>query len=273
MSSSDTVNCPVCHENIPTEYVICPYDGYSLVKQLREKIKSKIKFREGVNRAIRLLRSPQTNTNIVLDEIVTNSDRKGPLFILFILSWVFGAQIAPYYNAYFYSSTPLDIGYVFFFAIIGGLIVGLATIIFFIIFWYIISLLIHIASKLLASSTVTGTASFKETQSIVGYAMAPYIIGMFILNILLFFIVPTNNTSEFFVETNLPSLGIKYVDGFGSQVGSAVSIFYLVFFIGFSVWSVYICGMGLEKLHRIPRNQAFLVPTAFIAFYLFITYF
>ena len=160
MSSSDTVNCPVCHENIPTEYVICPYDGYSLVKQLREKIKSKIKFREGVNRAIRLLRSPQTNTNIVLDEIVTNSDRKGPLFILFILSWVFGAQIAPYYNAYFYSSTPLDIGYVFFFAIIGGLIVGLATIIFFIIFWYIISLLIHIASKLLASSTVTGTASF-----------------------------------------------------------------------------------------------------------------
>ncbi len=273
MSTSDTVNCPVCHENIPTEYVICPYDGYSLVKQLREKIKTKIKFREGINRAIRLLRSPQTNTNIVLDEIVTNSDRKGPLFILFILAWVFGFQIAPYYNAYFYSTSPLDIGYVMFFGVIGGFIVAIVSYLFFIIFWFIISLLIHIASKLLASSTVSGTASFRETQSIVGYAMGPYIIGMLILDLLLFFIVPTSTSDGFFVTTRLSTIGLTYVNGFSSSVASAIGIFYLVFFVGFSVWSVYICGTGLEKLHRIPRNQAFLVPIGIIVFYLFITYF
>ena len=273
MSSSDTINCPVCHENIPMEYVICPYDGYSLVKQLREKIKTKIKFSEGVGRAIRLLRSPQSNTNIVLDEIVTNSDRKGPLFIIFILAWVFGFQIAPYYNAYYYSTAPLDIGYVFFLGVIGGLVVAIASYLFYIIFWFIASFLIHIASKLLASSTVTGTASFRETQSIVGYALGPYIIGMMILNLLLFFIIPTNSSADFFVFTTNTTLNASYVNGFGTQVASAIGIFYLVFFVGFSIWSVYICGMGIEKLHRIPRNQAFLIPSALIFLILFITYF
>lgn len=273
MSTSDTVNCPVCHENIPTEYVICPYDGYSLVKQLREKIKTKIKFSEGINRAIRLLRSPQNNTSIVLDEIVTNSDRKGPLFVLFILAWVFGFSIAPYYNAYYYSIAPLDIGWVFIFGLIGGLIVGIIAFFFFIIFWFIVSGLIHIASKLMASSTVTGAAAFRETQSIVGYAMAPYIIGMFILNILLFFILPTNASSNFFITTHSTVAGLTYVNGFGNSVSSAIGLFYLIFFLGFSAWSVYICGSGLEKLHRMPRNQAYLIPIAMILLILYISYF
>lgn len=273
MSTSDTVNCPVCHENIPTEYVICPYDGYSLVKQLREKIIAKIKFTEGVGRAIRLLRAPLSNTNIVMDEVVTNSDRKGPIFVLFILAWVFGFQIAPYYNAYYASIAPLDIVYVFILGIIGGLIVAILTYLFYIFIWFFISLMIHIASKLLASSSLTGTAAFKETQSIVGYAMAPYIIGMLILDILLFIIVPANASGNFFVTTQLSTIGFSYVNGFGSQVVSAISFFYLAFFLGFSIWSVYICGTGLEKLHRIPRYQAFLIPSAMVAIVLFITYF
>ena len=271
MSTSDTVNCPVCHENIPTEYVICPYDGYSLIKQLREKIKTKIKFREGVGRAIRLLRAPQTNTGPVLDEIVSNSDRKGPLFILFILAWVFGFLIGHYFNAYYASTTPMDIGYVLILGVIGGLIIAIFSYIFFIIFWYITSFLIHVASKILSSSTVTGTASFKETQSIVGYAMGPYIIGMAILNVLLFFLLPTNVApADFFVTT---SKGLTYVNGGGQAIASAIGIFYMIFFIGFSIWSVYICGTGLEKLHRIPRNQAYIIPAAMILFILFITYF
>ena len=101
MSSTDTVQCPICKENIPTDYVVCPYDGYSLIKQLREKIKTKIKFSESIGRVMRLIRSPIQNTNIVMEEVTTNSDRKGPLFVLFILAWVFGFQAAPYFNAYY----------------------------------------------------------------------------------------------------------------------------------------------------------------------------
>ena len=273
MSSTDTVQCPICKENIPTDYVVCPYDGYSLIKQLREKIKTKIKFREGIGRAIQLIRSPLQNTNRIMDDVVNNSDRKGPLFILFILSWVFGAQIAPYFNAYYSSIAPIDIGWIIMFAFIGGFIIGIVTYLFFIIFWFIVSVLIHFSSKMLASS-LTGTAAFRETQSIVGYALAPYIIGMLLLDILLFFIIPTNSSgSSFFTTTRYSTIGLTIVTGFGSNVANSVGLFYLVFFVGFSVWSIYICAIGIEKLHRLPRNQSFLIPIAVIGIIVFITYF
>jgi hypothetical protein len=274
MSSTDTVNCPICKENIPTDYVVCPYDGYSLIKQLREKVKTKVRLRDGISRSIRLMKSPRSNTNIVLDEVVTNSDRKGPLFILFLFAWVFGFQIAPYYNAYFSSIEPLDIGYVFFFGLIGGFIIAIVTYVFFVIFWFIVSFMIHFSSKMLASSTITGTAAFKETQSIVGYALAPYVVGMFILNTVLFVLLPTNVTgSSFFTTATNFNLNVTYVNGLGPSIVSAVSLIYLIFFIGFSIWSVYICGSGIEKLHRLPRNQAYIIPVAVLALYVFVTYF
>lgn len=273
MSTTDTVQCPICKEQIPTDYVVCPYDGYSLIKQLREKIKAKIKFTEGIGRAIRLLRSPIQNTSVVMEEVTTNSDRKGPLFILFILSWVFGFQVAPYFNAYYLHSLPLDIGWVLIFGILGGFMLGIATFIFFLLFWYIVTIMIHFSSKMFASS-LTGSAAFKETQSIVGYALAPYIVGMFILDILLFFIVPSNvSSANFFTYTTYPTLKKTIVSGFGSQVSNSVGIFYLVFFVGFSIWSVFICATGIEKLHRLPKNQSYIIPGAVIVLIIVITYF
>ena len=131
--------------------------------------------------------------------------------------------------------------------------------------------MIHFTSKMLASSSLTGSAAFKETQSIVGYALAPYIIGMLILNILLFFIVPTNASSNFFsIPTNT---ALFPVEGLSSSVSGAVGIVYLVFFVGFSFWSIYICGTGLEKLHRLPKNQSFVIPGVVVALILFISYF
>ena len=271
MSSTDTINCPMCHENIPLDYVVCPYDGYSLIKQLREKAHTKIKFREGIGRAIRLIRNPRLNTNYVMDEVITNPDRKGPLLVLFILSWTFGFQIAPFFNAFYGDS--LDIVIIFLLGFLGGFIVAIFTFLFYVIFWYIITFIIHFSSKLLASSRLTGTAAFKETQSIVGYALAPYIVGMFILNILLFILIPANpNSSTFFnFETN-QTLGITYANGLGPELSSSIGIIYLLFFLGFSIWSVYICATGLEKLHRITKIQSFIIPAAVVFLYLFITY-
>lgn len=270
MSSTDTINCPVCHESIPMEYVICPYDGYSLVKQLREKIKSKIKIREGIGRAIRLIKAPQVNTTIVMDEVVTNADRKGPLIVLFMLAWTFGFQIAPYFNAYYGNS--LDIVFVFIIGFLGGFIVALATFLFFLIFWYIITFIIHFASKMLASTSVSGSAAFKETQSVVGYSLVPYLVVMFILNIVLFFILPTNIPQADFItfQTNA-TLG-ELVSGVGPGVTAATQMIYLLFFFIASAWSVYICATGLEKLHRVTRLQSFFIPIAVVFIYLFVTY-
>jgi hypothetical protein len=263
MSTTDTVRCPSCGENIPTDYVVCPYDGYSLIKELREKTRVKIKFREGVSRVYRLLRHPTKNSNIVFDEIVTNYDRKGPILILFLFGWVFGFQIAPYFNAYYIANGPAqDIIFIFILGFIGGIILSLVSLFFFIIFWYLISFIIHFSSKLITSS-IAG-ASFKETLSVVGYSLVPYIVGMFILNILLFIIVPP--TTNFF-ETN-PTTGA--VIGLSQEVAASVSLFYLLFFIGFSVWFVYLCSLGLEKLHRLSRVQSLAVPVGTLILYMFV---
>ena len=127
MSTTSTVRCPSCGENIPTDYVVCPYDGYSLIKELREKTRVKIKLRESISRIIRLIRSPRANSNIVFDEIITNYDRKGPIVVLFLLGWVFGFQIAPYFNAYYLATNPQDIVFIYFLGVIGGLILSIAA--------------------------------------------------------------------------------------------------------------------------------------------------
>ena len=136
--------------------------------------------------------------------------------------------------------------------------------------------MIHFSSKMFSSS-LTGSAAFKETQSIVGYALTPYIVGMVILDLLLFLIVPTNSSGSFFTliqycptnSSKCSTIGAK----FGSRVSSSVGIFYLIFFVGFSIWSIYICATGIEKLHRLPKNQSYLIPGAVIALIIFITYF
>lgn len=261
MSTTSSIRCPSCGENVPTDYIVCPYDGYSLIKELREKVRTKIKLREGISRSIRLVKDPLKNTEIVMEEVVTNFDRKGPIFILFMLGWVFGFQIAPYFNAYYSSiGAPQDIVYIFLLGLIGGFIVSLAALFFLIIFWYLLSLVVHFSSKMLTSS-IAG-ASFKETQSIVGYALVPYIVGMFILNILLFFIVPAANPAFFKPE--------GAVTIFSDEIASSVSLFYLIFFLGFSVWTTYILSNGLEKLHRLSRNQSFAVPIGTLVLYMII---
>lgn len=264
MSTTDTVRCPSCSENIPTDYVVCPYDGYSLIKQLREKIRIQIKLRESISRIIRIIKNPRNNSEIVFEEVVTNYDRKGPLIILLLLGWVFGFQIAPYFNAYYLSiGNGQNLIFIYMIGFLGGLIVSIASLIFLIIFWYILSFIIHFASKMISGS-IAG-ASFKETQSIVGYSLVPYLVGMFLLNILLFIVIPTSSSN--FFKSN-PNTGL--VIGLSDDLASSVSIFYLIFFLGFSIWTVYLCATGLEKLHRLSRNQSYLVPIVVLVLYMFV---
>lgn len=263
MSSTNTIRCPSCGENIPTDYVVCPYDGYSLIKELREKTRVKIKLREGFSRTYRLIRQPLKNSNIVFEEIVTNFDRKGPLLILFLFGWVFSFQMAPFFNAYYNANgVPQDLIFILMLGFAGGLMLGLFVFPFLIIFWYMITFIIHFSSKLLTSS-IAG-ASFKETQSIVGYSLIPYVIGMFILNWILFFIIP--ETSNFFTTNS----NTGAVIGLSDEVSAGISLFYLLMFLLVSVWFVYLCSLGLEKLHRLSRIQSIAIPVTTVVLYIFV---
>lgn len=269
MSTTETITCPSCGESIPTDYVVCPYDGYSLVKELRETIRTKIKFREGIGRAYRLVRSPLQNTTQVMNEVATNFDRKGPLFVIFIVSFLYSFRLAAYANLYIMGSSAqsAEIGFIILLGLTSGLVIGILLFPFAIIFWYLFTILIHFGSRFQGA----GTASFKETASVVGYAITPFIIGLLILNFLLFFIIPPGNIIEITTEPSSlfgRNVGIGYLPG-----NEIVTNVHLIIFIMFAAWFVYICGNGLEKLHTLPRIQAFGLPTGVMIVYVWFAFF
>lgn len=269
MSSSDTITCPSCGEQIPTDYVVCPYDGYSLVKELRQKVRTKIRLKEGIGRAYRLLRQPMKNTDRVMEEVATNYDRKGPLVVLFLISFLMAFRVAPYSNAYLSGTTVApEMGFILILGLVSGFMFGPVVFIFGLILWYGISLVVHYAGKLLSSS-VAGTAEFKETQSVVGYALTPLVLGLFLLNILFFFVLPEGNIYN---QQAASSFFETVVVGYNSDVAGEIELFYMVFYALFATWSVVICGVGFEKVHRVPKVQSFGVPAAVALLYGFVAF-
>jgi hypothetical protein len=262
LSSSDTITCPSCGESIPTDYVVCPYDGYSLVKELREKIKVKIKLREGINRAYRLLRDPRSTIQ-VMEEVASNVDRKGPLFILFAFSFLYCFRLAAYTNAYVNgTSGSADMGFILILGLVAGLLLGLVVFIFTVIFWNLITLIVHFGSRFLS-----GTATYRESQSVVGYSMSPFILGLIILNVLLFFMLPDGDI----ISTTTNALGQTVGIGYNED-GSSITSIYMLLFLIFAAWAVAICGFGLELVHRLPRLQAFGLPGAIAVIYFWLAF-
>lgn len=268
VSTTDTITCPSCGESIPTDYVVCPYDGYSLIKELREKVRTKIKFREGIGRAYRLVRSPLKNTTEVMEEVATNFDRKGPLFVLIIFSFLFSFRLAAFANSYLIGSgQSAEIGFIILLGLISGFILGILLFPFTIIFWYLFTVLIHFGSRFQGA----GTVSFKETASVVGYAITPFIIGLLILNFLLFVFLPLGNIIDITTEPSSlfgRNVGIGYLPGF-----EIVNNLHLIIYVIFAAWFVYICGTGLKVLHALPRFQAFGLPTAVMILYTWFAFF
>ena len=246
-SVSDTVVCPVCHETIPSDYVVCPYDGASLVKQLRAKINVKISFREGISRAIRII-NPQ-HAKKVVDEYATHPDRKGALFVLFVCSFLFAFRLAPYLNAA--TNRSVDILYFIILGFSSGIIIGPVLFLFAIVFWYGISFIYHISAKYLSGSQ---TATFKESQGLIGYMFSPLIVGLIVLNILLFFIVPDGFSNNYNVVSGPPGGLLSPIPSFSENFYNDYWLVNLLFFTLFLAWGAWIVSLGTEKMFRTKRS-------------------
>ncbi|OLS27495.1 MAG: hypothetical protein HeimC3_02730 [Candidatus Heimdallarchaeota archaeon LC_3] len=243
---SDTVVCPVCGEHIPSDYVVCPYDGASLVKELRAKMNVKISLREGISRAIRII-NPQ-KTKKVVDEYSTHPDRKGALFVLYTCSFLFAFRLAPYLNAS--TDKSVDILYFIILGFSSGLIIGSLLFLFAIVFWYGISFIYHISAKYLSGSQ---TATFKESQGLIGYSFSPLIVGLIVLNILLFFIVPEGFSNNYNVVSGPEGGILSPIPSFSENFYNDYWIVNLLFFSLFLIWGAWIVSLGTEKMFRTKR--------------------
>ena len=270
---ADSIICPTCAESIPADYDMCPYDGTSLVKQLREKTKVKIRFSEGINRAYRLAFNPQ-NTIKIAEEYAANPDRKGGLFVLFACSFLYAFRLALYLNKV---SPAIDIIFILIYGIVFGLLGGL-VIFFFVIFgWYILSLIYHYSAKFTSSGTVT----FKESQGVVGYMFAPLITGLLIMNILLFFIAPTCTLAAGNLCTNIYNIAASPAGspisvlsyGFLGSYAGDYNTLNLIFVGGAMLWGIGVGGLMGEKLLRIPRIQSLIVAAVPFVLLLWLNFF
>jgi len=264
MSLSESVICPNCKERVPTDYVICPYCGYSLVETLREEIKVKIGFRTALSRIYRLIKDPIHNTEPVTQDISVNVDFKGPALVvlLFLMGFVmkasvlltkhdnFNAPSIPIGGSLFSILGDISLNIIYFFAFYFSvfiLIPGLLAILlwlFGIIFWRIMALVFHGICKALA-----GSGNRADSTSIIGYSLIPLFISQVIESLLLFILAPANPTVS---PTGGLSFGLyKLLD---------------LIILPFMGWSFYILYLGVKKTHRLPERTAMIASGSFIGF-------
>ncbi|MFW9990453.1 MAG: Yip1 family protein [Candidatus Odinarchaeota archaeon] len=237
MSSEDSVVCPNhgCGERVPKDYVLCPYCGYNLLAVLKEATKVKITIRESIGRIRKLVpvRNPMLLKDKTLEcmgEVATNADRKGPIIVLFLLSAAYSLKLAPYVGAINNASGgPVAVSpqFVFLlFYIFIPLLIGLFLLPVNYLIWRVLAILVHFPSKYMG-----GGGSQVETQSVIGYALTPLIIGELVINTVLYFIIG-NSTSATTLYENMV-------------------LFEAILIIPFFVWAAAIAMIGLMEVHNL----------------------
>ena len=214
----------------------------------------KIRLREGIGRAFRLI-DPR-NTKTVMDEFVANPDRKGGAVVLFLCAFLFAGRLALYVNGAV--GRTVDILFVLILFLTSGLIIGIVFFIFALIFWYALTAIHHISARYLTGSQ---TATFKDSQGLVGYMFAPLIVGLLLLNFLLLFLAPNSFT------------GVYDAVGFLGSNRSDYWMLNLLVFSVFLAWGGYIAVLGSQRLHRITQPQGIAVSAAPVAILLYLLFF
>lgn len=268
MSLSESIICsnPLCRERVPTDYVLCPYCGTSLVEILQERIKVKIRLRDSLKRIYRLLRDPVRNTELVTKDIALNADRKGPLLLILLFIMSFSMKVTVLLTKVPGFSTPqyeiggsiqniiasllinivYFVGYYLSVFIIMPFVMALLLLFFGFLFWRIIALIFHGMCKSLAGNGKRG-----ETASILGYSLAPLFFSQIIVALILFVIAPSNPS---FTDPNFKSLY------------STLDLIIIPFF----AWSFYILYLGTKEVHRLSDRASMAVSGSFIGIFVII---
>ncbi len=247
MSISESLICQQCGERVPGDYVVCPYCGYSLIQLLRQQIKAKVTIFESWGRIYRLLRYPR-RTPEWMSQVATNADRKGGIFVLYLIAASFLTVIGVYFIKL---QVPVVDGWddlvgILFFIIIP-IFGGIAFWPLLFITWFTLSLFLWMFAKLLG-----GKGSFKETMSLLGYSLVPLIPGLLLSNFLLLLFLP--NPSDNPITQGASGADIKAAIAEINAAGVTDLAFLLL--LPFLAWCIYIAANGIEKIHRIKIMES-----------------
>ncbi|MFQ5976670.1 MAG: YIP1 family protein [Candidatus Heimdallarchaeota archaeon] len=235
MSFTDSIICPQCQERAPTDYVLCPYCGYSLVKIVRERTRVHVGFGQAIDRIRRLLIEPIMDpsrslirTRETMREISANPDRKGGLLISFLISVFLLEMVAVYWITT--NGFPLLFSLVFLivFPIFGAFIFFILVF----VVWWVFALATWLLARL-----VGGKGTRKDTSGIVGYALLPLAPAFLVSDLIMFL---QDNTD-----------------------------FVAIIILPFLLWTIYLAALGLQHVHSLDRTFSFGISIFLVAiFYL-----
>ncbi len=225
------LECPSCGERVPSEYVVCPYCGYSLVEVIEKKIKPRIGIRDSLGRVVGMFHYKHFRRTF--NDIKYNPDRKGAFLMVYLVCVTFAGSLI---SKLFLSDAGGGILTIILMYLLGSLGVGLLLLPLAIPTWYVYSFIVWGIAKLL-----DGKGTYSETLGLLGYTLSPVVVNQFLADIILLIIGPRGSAllsyeaSTMFAALNLP---------------------------GFLA-ALYLAWLGLIEVHRLSKQYSAAVVGSF----------
>ncbi len=212
------IQCPICNENAPQGYLLCPFCGADLTTIYETKIFPPIGYKEVWGRIGALLTKPRS----AFLDISDNPDSKGVTLFIFAIAFGMALQIfALLMHNYFFSwRLPVIFILMWIFSLLLPLFI-----------WLIGSFAIRTAARLLG-----GKASKKQIRGIVGYGMLPPTLAS-LFNAILYVIALPWNRTNIYDFTEVFATMTRFRNSFAGILGLIINI------LGFVVAGVFIVFM------------------------------
>ncbi len=239
--------CPNCKEYVPAEYVVCVWCGYDLTRDIEQELKKKgvkLSWIEALRRIWRVIRYPFEG----IKEVSVFPDKKGPILILYIFSFLLTLQLniliwkARYVTNQKYA---LWVGIIFQalypFILLVLMMIGVA----------IISRLIYFVVNVLGGKTEKNAVN-----TLLVYSLSPLLITEGIATFL----------RLFYSKVEIDPITYTTVsNAFASWANSGLTVFINIIRIIGWIWAGFLFAYGLKRNAKISYFESGFVTVVFWA--------
>ncbi|MCG3220016.1 MAG: hypothetical protein H7641_01445 [Candidatus Heimdallarchaeota archaeon] len=266
--SESTQKCPSCTETVPLEYSVCPFCGFGLLEYELRRFVFKPSLKEVFLRVYAFFRHPLTTS----EEFGFATESKGGNLLLLLFSLFLSLR---YYMIIIkagigFSSiqigNPGEEGFGFMFPV-SLLLFFITLFLMPFIVWIIYKLLFVIGTWLMAkfASMLGSEASTKQLRTVVGYSIAPIVVGEFI-GILIALITPSpgsiGGTADFEAFRT-------FMEGF---YGSTIMFIFRILMLLLWIVAIIYMSIGLRVVGKMAWINAIVAITLPIGLFVYFFY-
>ncbi len=230
--------CPNCKEYVPAEYVVCVWCGFDLTSEIIKRSGIKISWIDALRRMSRVVYQPFST----LREIILLPDSKGPILVLYALSFLVTLQINIFvwkmrYNVQSNIARMIAV-------------IMIAVYPLFLLFLLMIALRVGTRFGIIVIRLLGGKSEKDSLQALFGYSLIPVAIGEGAAS---FFRL-------FYSKQEVLSISYGTISSYFESISkNGLSIFIdLIRFVTW-IWSAVLFSYGLKREAKISTIEAILV--------------